>query len=80
MTALSRRCVLRMAALTIVAGRPGFAMAAQQVSQAEALYQDRPKNGLNCAACTLFRPPRACVVVTGTISPHGWCRFFDLPD
>jgi hypothetical protein len=54
--------------------------ARQQVSQAEALYQNSPKNGMSCAACALFRPPAACVVVTGAISPHGWCRFFDLPD
>ncbi len=54
--------------------------ARQQASQAEALYQDQPKNGLSCAACALFRPPAACAVVMGAISPTGWCRFFDLPD
>jgi hypothetical protein len=54
--------------------------ARQQVSPAEALYQNTPKNGMSCAACALFRPPAACVVVTGAISPRGWCRFFDLPD
>jgi hypothetical protein len=50
------------------------------MSPAEAQYQDRPKNGLSCAACALFRPPAACAVVAGVVSPHGWCRFFDLPD
>jgi hypothetical protein len=50
------------------------------MSAAEAQYQNRPKNGFSCAACALFRPPAACVVVTGGISPNGWCRFFDLPD
>jgi hypothetical protein len=55
-------------------------MAQQKMSQAAAAYQDRPKNGLGCAACTLFRPPRSCEVVQGDISPNGWCRFFDLPD
>jgi hypothetical protein len=56
------------------------ARAQQKMSLAEAQYQDRPKNGLSCAACALFRPPRSCVVVLGDISPNGWCRFFDLPD
>jgi hypothetical protein len=40
-------------------------------------YQDRPENGLSCAACTLFRPPRSCEIVPGDISPGGWCKFFD---
>jgi hypothetical protein len=56
------------------------AAAQMKVSQAEAEYQDRPKGGLACAACTLFRPPRSCEVVQGDISPSGWCKFFDLPD
>jgi hypothetical protein len=78
---LLRRSVLRaafsMAALTTVLPR---ALAQQKVSKTEAEYQDRPKNGLACAACTLFRPPRSCQVVQGEISPTGWCKFFDLPD
>jgi hypothetical protein len=47
---------------------------------AEAEYQDRPKHGLGCAACTLFRPPRSCEIVQGDISPSGWPKFFDLRD
>jgi hypothetical protein len=50
------------------------------LSQKDAEYQDRPKSGLICAACSLFRPPRSCEVVAGDISPNGWCKFFDLPD
>jgi hypothetical protein len=50
------------------------------MSQAEAVYQDWPKNGLTCAACSLFRKPRSCEIVEGDISPNGWCKFFDLPD
>jgi hypothetical protein len=56
------------------------AAAPTKVSQAAAQYQDRPKNGMSCAACALFRPPAACAVVAGPISRNGWCRFFDLPD
>jgi hypothetical protein len=69
-------------ALSGAAAIQGIARAAAQrkMTRGEAQYQDRPKNGLDCAACTLFRPPRACVVVGGDVSPEGWCRFFDLPD
>jgi hypothetical protein len=56
------------------------AIAQRKMSPAEAEYQDQPKNGLGCAACTLFRPPRSCEIVQGDISPAGWCKFFDLPD
>ncbi len=51
-----------------------------KASQQEAEYQPVPKNGLSCRICTLFRPPRACLVVAGDIAPQGWCKFFDLPD
>jgi hypothetical protein len=50
------------------------------VSQQEAQYQDTPKGLFFCAACTFFRAPQGCKVVQGTISPQGWCKFFDLPD
>ena len=37
-------------------------------------YQDKPgKNGQKCSGCSLFKPPHGCSVVTGTISPNGWC-------
>jgi hypothetical protein len=78
---LARRRLLRLAVSAAVAGwvAPGGA-APVKVSKAAALYQDQPRDGLSCAACTLFRPPAACAAVEGRISPHGWCRFFDLPD
>jgi hypothetical protein len=50
------------------------------MSQHDAEYQDHPKGGLNCAACSLYRAPRSCQVVDGYISPSGWCKYFDLPD
>jgi len=37
-------------------------------------YQDKPsKTGQKCSGCRLFRPPSGCQVVTGKISPNGWC-------
>jgi hypothetical protein len=56
------------------------AAARAKSSQADAQYQPTPKNGQSCAMCQLFRPPHSCQVVTGTISPAGWCKFFSLPD
>jgi hypothetical protein len=78
---LLRRNVLRAAlsGASAVLWTPR-AIAQRKMLPVEADYQDRPKNGLTCAACTLFRPPRSCEIVQGDISPGGWCKFFDLPD
>jgi hypothetical protein len=76
-----RRTLIRAALSGGILGLAIPPTAAQQkISQAEADYQDGPKNGLTCAACTLFRRPRSCEAVEGDISPNGWCKFFDLPD
>jgi hypothetical protein len=74
-----RRALFRSAVL-FAALSAAPASAQQKMSPTEAEYQDSPKNGLTCAACSLFRPPRSCEVVDGDISPRGWCKFFDLPD
>jgi hypothetical protein len=76
-----RRTLVRAALSGGVLGLALARAAAQQkVSQADAEYQNRPKNGLTCAACSLFRQPRSCEIVEGDIIPNGWCKFFDLPD
>ncbi len=37
-------------------------------------YQDKPgPHGRECSGCRFFRKPHGCSVVTGTISPKGWC-------
>jgi len=51
-----------------------------KITQQEAQYQPTPKDGQRCAACTFFAQPAGCKVVQGVISPHGWCKLFDLPD
>jgi hypothetical protein len=53
-----------------------MARAQSKVKQAVAKYQDTPKNGQKCADCNFFRPPKACQLVEGDISPDGWCAFF----
>jgi hypothetical protein len=67
-------------AIGLALGAGARAQTRVPVSQQAAQYQPRPKNGMSCSVCTFFRPPAACKVVAGTISPQGWCRFFDLPD
>jgi hypothetical protein len=51
-----------------------------RVSREKAQYQNMPKGLFSCAACTFFIRPRSCKVVSGDISPNGWCKLFDLPD
>jgi len=37
-------------------------------------YQDKPgAGGKKCSGCRFFRAPKGCSIVTGTISPDGWC-------
>jgi hypothetical protein len=51
-----------------------------KLSQIAAAYQSTPKDLFSCAVCTFFIRPRSCKVVSGDISPTGWCKLFDLPD
>ena len=45
-------------------------------SKAAAHYQWHPHDGERCGLCIHFRPPRGCEIVTGRISPRGWCVHF----
>jgi hypothetical protein len=51
-----------------------------KLSQIAAAYQTTAKGMFSCAVCTFFIRPRSCKVVSGDISPTGWCKLFDLPD
>jgi len=51
-----------------------------KATQAEADYQDTPKDIRMCATCQRFEPPDACKVVEGKVSPNGWCKLFELAD
>ena len=77
---VSRRQMLRgtaivagSAAALALAVRP----AAAKMTEQGAGYQDTPKGAASCANCTLFQKPGACILVDGTISPNGWCRFYN---
>jgi len=78
----SRRIMLKKAA--VVAGLAAAPWARPALAQGKARkqdmhYQDRPKDGQQCATCIQFIPgqkPGAsgeCQIVEGPISPEGWC-------
>lgn len=84
---LDRRMLLRTGVTTLAAGavvavglaHPRRAMAQTKMSQAVAMYQDKPHGSQECLNCIHFVPgntPEAmgtCKVVDGSISPKGWC-------
>jgi hypothetical protein len=39
-------------------------------------YQNTPSGGNQCGNCQQFQAPAACRIVSGRISPQGWCRLF----
>jgi hypothetical protein len=63
------------AALPACAGEPSA-----KLSQNAAAYQTTAKGMFSCAVCTFFIRPHSCKVVSGDISPTGWCKLFDLAD
>lgn len=78
---VSRRLVLGGAAAAglgavCVFAAGGRARAAGKATQADASYQDSPKDGAKCDGCAQFQAPSACAVVDGTISPNGWCQLY----
>jgi hypothetical protein len=46
------------------------------VSKQNAQYQDQPNGQQRCSACANFQAPSACLVVSGTVAPNGWCKLF----
>jgi hypothetical protein len=79
-TALSRAAALKALAIAPVAALA----VASSMTQAQAAdnkkqfkYQDKPgPKGAKCSGCSLFKKPHGCTVVTGTISPNGWCMAY----
>ena len=78
----SRRIMLKSAAIVAcLAAAPwaGSALAQGKARKQDMHYQDRPKDGQQCATCIQFIPgakPGAsgeCQIVEGPISPNGWC-------
>ncbi len=47
-----------------------------KAAPATVAYQTKPNNGLACFKCAQFIPSNACKVVSGNISPNGWCKLY----
>jgi hypothetical protein len=46
-------------------------------TKAKYKYISKPgPKGQKCSGCSLFKPPAACVVVKGKISPNGYCTAY----
>ena len=74
---ISRRKVLGGAAVAVGVGAGLVATAAYaKTSQADAKYQDSPKNGQKCGACSQFTAPNQCKLVDGNVSENGWCMLY----
>jgi len=75
---ISRRYFLGHTALVSLSALASLAgpASAQQIAQAQVGYQDQPKDGKSCELCIHFLKPGKCKLVTGAISPQGWCRLF----
>jgi hypothetical protein len=52
------------------------AEAAATIDQKTAGYVTHPNGSKQCSGCVQFLPPSSCKLVKGTISPHGYCKFF----
>ncbi len=72
--AATRRQVLRAAGLAVVGGVVAVSARAQEkIAPNQVQYQDTPKDGVKCSTCVNFEAPAACKIVSGKISPEGWC-------
>ena len=77
---LSRRHVLkRLASVPMAVLAVGATLSAAQAAdnKKQFKYQDNPgPHGQKCAGCRFFKKPNGCTIVTGKISPNGWCIAF----
>jgi hypothetical protein len=77
---LSRRGVLsgaaNCAAVAVVLGASAATAEAPKMKQSEVAYQPNPNAGKSCNQCANWQPPDACKLVSGAISPSGWCSLF----
>jgi hypothetical protein len=67
-----KQIVMLPALAAVLASGAAPALAADNKKQFK--YQDKPgTKGEKCSQCRFFKAPSSCSIVTGTISPNGWC-------
>ena len=62
--------------MAMVSAAPRTALGQQKATKAMVQYQESPKTGHQCSSCSNFVSPSSCKVVSGTVSPHGWCAIW----
>jgi len=77
----TRRIVLKTGlGLLAAGGTAGIASRARaqsaKATPASVAYQTKPSNGQQCSGCAQFIAPSGCQLVSGTISPSGWCELY----
>jgi hypothetical protein len=75
------RALRQIAGLPLAALAVGATLSAAQGAvannQKQYKYQNKPgPKGAKCSGCRFFKAPHGCTIVTGTISPQGWCIAF----
>ncbi len=48
----------------------------EKLAHDSAYYQATPNGSARCSTCALFVAPASCKVVSGAISPSGWCVLY----
>lgn len=61
---------------TLLAAVTAPQAAAAKVGPADVGYQATPKGPAKCGTCMQWQGPDACKVVSGKISPNGWCSIY----
>ena len=79
---LTRRSLFQYATALAGAGLSDLGMGGRarardnRLPKTVAKYQSHPNGIQRCEICLQFQPPRRCKLVSGEISPKGWCQYF----
>jgi hypothetical protein len=69
---ITRGRILSLLAVAVTAGCSSADDSGGTKARYKYISRPGPK-GQKCSGCSLFKPPAACVVVKGKISPEGYC-------
>ena len=72
----ARALAILMLGAALLLAAAGGAEAATKVSQKLVSYQPNPQGKARCDGCTQWQGPASCKLVTGVISPSGWCSLY----
>jgi hypothetical protein len=61
-----------------VGSQSAEAPAPEKLTPEAVQYQPTPKDWQKCLFCTYFQAPDTCGIITGKVSPQGWCTRFAL--